>query len=140
MNVSNKRIITTVCDSCFQSDIVRGKTIPVLLSYTRRENERGGMHVKYIVSRLPYVILRSSFRDVRYNYRIKRTFGGGLMPYLRYLCLFAHSGDQHILWFFFILSLSSSILPVYLDCPFLTALPVISNIYLRLSVAVIARW
>jgi hypothetical protein len=62
------------------------------------------------------------------------------MPYLRYLCLFAHSGDQHILCFFFILSLSSSILPVYLDCPFLTALPVISNIYLRLSVAVIARW
>jgi hypothetical protein len=44
----------------------------------------------------------------------------GLMSYLPYLCLFAHSGVQHILCcvfvsFFFIL------LQVSLDCPFLIA-------------------
>ena len=40
------------------------------------------------------------------------------MSYLRYLCLFAHSGVQHILCcvfvgFFFVL------LPGFLECPFL---------------------
>jgi hypothetical protein len=52
--------------------------------------------------------------DVRYHFRIKTMFGsslppvGGLMSYLRYLPLLAHSGVQHILccvfvWFFFLL-------------------------------------
>jgi hypothetical protein len=43
--------------------------------------------------------------DVRYDFRIKRCsvrlyirlFVGGIMSYLRYLCLFTHSGVQHIL-------------------------------------------
>ena len=47
--------------------------------------------------------------DVRYNFRIKTMFGsslpscfvGRLMFYLRYLCLFAHSGVQHILCYVF---------------------------------------
>ena len=47
------------------------------------------------------------------------------MSYLRYLCLFAHSGVQHILCcvfalFVFVLCLVS-MLPVSLDCPFLIA-------------------
>jgi len=29
-----------------------------------------------------------------------RLFVGGIMSYLPYLCLFAHSGVQHILYFF----------------------------------------
>jgi hypothetical protein len=39
------------------------------------------------------------------------------MSYLRYLCLFAHSGVQHILWcvgFFLVYPM----LLVSLDCPF----------------------
>ena len=53
--------------------------------------------------------------DVRYDFRIKTIFGSSLssvvgerMSYLRYLCLFVHSGVQHILRcvfvvFFFVL-------------------------------------
>jgi hypothetical protein len=46
------------------------------------------------------------------------------MSYLRYLCLFAYCGVQHILRCF-----SSSMLPVSLDCPFLIAPSVFSNVY-----------
>ena len=50
------------------------------------------------------------------------------MSYLLYFCLFAYSGIQHILccifvWFFFVM------LPVSLDCPFLIASLVFSNVY-----------
>ena len=69
--------------------------------------------------------------DVRYHFRIKTMFGsslppvGGLMSYLRYLCLLAHSGVHHILccvfvWFFFVLCThvdSFSGLSIF-DCPF----------------------
>jgi len=54
---------------------------------------------------------------IRYYFRIKKMFAstclqlfvGGLMAYLRYLCLFAHSGVQHIVrcvsaLFFFVYS------------------------------------
>ena len=49
--------------------------------------------------------------DVRYDFRIKKCavrlylqlFVGGFMSYLRYLCLFAYSGVQHILCFVFAL-------------------------------------
>ena len=52
---------------------------------------------------------------------------GGNMFYLCYLCLFVYSGVQHILycvfvWVFFVL------LPVSLDCPFLIAPSVFSNL------------
>jgi hypothetical protein len=51
------------------------------------------------------------------------------MSYLRYLCLFAHIGVQHILCcvftlFFFLL------LQVSLDCPFLIGSSVFSYVYL----------
>ena len=80
--------------------------------------------------------------DVRYDFRIKTMFGcfhlrlfvGGLTSYLRYLCLFVHSGVQHILCcvfvlFFFILC--TLMLSVSLDCPILTAQSVFSNVYLN---------
>jgi len=53
------------------------------------------------------------------------------MSCLRYLCLFAHSGVQHILCCVFVLlRLVYIMLPVSLDYPFLIAPSVISNIYL----------
>jgi len=60
-----------------------------------------------------------------------KLFVGGLVSYLRYLCLFAHSGVQHILlcFSFVILRLVYYMLPVSLDFPFLMALSVFSNGY-----------
>ena len=58
---------------------------------------------------------------------------GGLVFYLRYLCLFAHSGVQHTLYCVFVLFFFV-MLPVSLDCPFLIAPSVISNVYLSLVV------
>ena len=52
------------------------------------------------------------------------------VSYLRYLCLFLHSGVQHILCCIFVL-LSSSMLPVSLDCPFLIAPSVFCNVNLN---------
>ena len=56
------------------------------------------------------------------------------MSYLRYFCLFAHSGVQHILCridvVLYFLRLVYSMLPVSLDCPFLIDLSVFSNVYL----------
>ena len=57
------------------------------------------------------------------------------MSYLPYLYLFAHSGVQHILCcvfvsFFFILLQAS------LDCPFLIAPSVFSNVYLLYSMTI----
>ena len=54
------------------------------------------------------------------------------MSYLHSLCLFVHSGAQHILCcvfalFFFVLC---TLLPVSLDCPFLMAPLVFSNVYI----------
>ena len=50
-------------------------------------------------------------------------FVGGLMSYLRYLCLFTYSGVVFLFWF------SSSMLAVFLGCPFLIATLVFSNVY-----------
>ena len=59
---------------------------------------------------------------------------GGLMSCLRYLYLFVYSGVQHILCSVFVLFWSSSCLPyvavVSLDCPFVIALSVFSNVYI----------
>ena len=55
------------------------------------------------------------------------------MSYLRYLCLFAHSGVQHILCCVFcvvFLRLVFLMLPVSLDCPFLISPSVMFNVYL----------
>ena len=55
------------------------------------------------------------------------------MSYLRYLCLFAYRGVQHMLCcalgFFFRLRLVYPMLPVSLDSPFLIALSVLSDVY-----------
>jgi hypothetical protein len=50
------------------------------------------------------------------------------MSYLRCLCLFAHSGVQHILRCVF-LPIGCSMLPVSLDCPFLVPPSVFSNFH-----------
>ena len=52
------------------------------------------------------------------------------MSYLRYLCLFGYNGVQYILCCVFVfLRLVYPMLPVSLDCPFLIAPSVLSNIY-----------
>ena len=61
-------------------------------------------------------------------------FVGGLMSYLRYLCLFANHGVQHILCCDFVLlvfalCLVYPMLPVSLDCSFLISPSVLSNVY-----------
>jgi hypothetical protein len=53
--------------------------------------------------------------DVRFVFTSGQLFLGGLMSYLRYLCLFAYSGVQHILCYVF-LRLVCPMLPVSLDC------------------------
>ena len=58
--------------------------------------------------RFPY---RNDVRD-----RLYQLFAGGLMSYLRYLCLFAHSDGQHLSCCVFPL-FSFVVLPVSLDCP-----------------------
>jgi len=55
--------------------------------------------------------------------RLYLLFVGGLMSYLRYLCLFAHSGVQHILRCVFALFLFVLCAPCcpglsIFDCPF----------------------
>ena len=71
-------------------------------------------------------------------------FVGGFMSYLRYLCLLAYSGVQHIFCFFFglfvfVLCLVYSMLPVSLDCQFLIAPSIFSNIYLITSILACTR-
>ena len=56
------------------------------------------------------------------------------MSYLRYLCLFAHRGVQHILCcifvlFVFVLCLVYPMMPDSRDCPYLIAPSVSSNVY-----------
>ena len=52
------------------------------------------------------------------------------MSYKRYLCLFAHSGVQHMLCYVFALCsfVLYPMLPVSLDCPFVIVLSVFSNV------------
>ena len=84
-----------------------------------------------------YASLHSEFRDVL-SVTISITmfgsslqlFVGGFMFYLRYLCLFAYSGVQHILCCVF-LRLVYPMLPVSLDSPFLIAPTVFSNVYVQ---------
>jgi hypothetical protein len=58
-------------------------------------------------------------------------FVGGLMSYLRYLCLFAHSGVQSIMSCVFLcLCPVYPMLPVSLDCSFLIVPSLFYNVYL----------
>ena len=62
--------------------------------------------------------------SIRYSVRLYlQLFVGKHMSYLHYLCLFAHSGVQHIMFCVF-LRFVYPMLPVSLDCPF-------SNVYLH---------
>jgi hypothetical protein len=75
-------------------------------------------------------IIASKRSSVRLCYQLSV---GGLMSYLRYLCLLAHSGVQVILYCtlcFGCLSLVYPILSVSLDCPFLIDPSVLCNVYL----------
>ena len=57
-------------------------------------------------------------------------FVGGVMYYLRYMCLFAHSGVQHILCCVFVLFVDVFVLlPVSLNWQFLIAPSVFSSVY-----------
>ena len=53
------------------------------------------------------------------------------MSFVRYLCLSEYSGVQHIVCCIFVLYVFvlCPMLPISLDCPFLIALSVFSNIY-----------
>jgi hypothetical protein len=57
-----------------------------------------------------------------------------VMSYLRYLCLFAYSGVQHIVFLFYF---SSSMLPVSPDRPFLNGPSVYSNVHLSIGTVTI---
>jgi hypothetical protein len=60
------------------------------------------------------------------------------MSYLRYLCLFAHSGVQHIFSCVFccvLLRIVYPVLPGSLDCPFLIAPSVFSKVYLMRQIS-----
>jgi hypothetical protein len=81
--------------------------------------------------------------DVCYDFGMQTMFGSSLPPavcrsafdfILHYLCLFAHSGVQHILCYdfvllVFVLCLVYTMLLVSLDCQFLIAPSVLSNVY-----------
>ena len=62
------------------------------------------------------------------------------MSYLRYLCWFAHSGVHHKRVVFFVLFVTVlcfvwPMLPISLDCPFLIAPSVLSNVYFQIIFA-----
>jgi hypothetical protein len=66
--------------------------------------------------------------DIRHVFKRVQLFVGGLMLYLRYMCVFAHSGVQHTLcWFclvlfcFLFFFLRLDMLPVSMDCLFVVA-------------------
>ena len=84
--------------------------------------------------------LRSEFRVVvRYDFRMKTMLGlsllqlfvGGSISYLRYFCLFANSGVQHIFCCVFFLLRVYPVLPVSLECPFFIVPSVFSNVSLQ---------
>ena len=54
------------------------------------------------------------------------------MSYIRHLCLFVHSGVQHILCCVSF-RLVYHMLPVSMDCPFLITPSVLSTVYLPLT-------
>jgi len=96
----------------------------------------------YVTSSVLWCPLRFPHKnDVRFVFT-PQLFEVGLMSYLRYLCLFAYSGVQHIFWCVFVLFvfvLCTLMLPVSLDCPFLIAPSVFSNVYLQRIHAINSR-
>jgi hypothetical protein len=99
----------------------------------------GGVRVAHLFSFFYVVCIYALSSDVRYDFRIKPMIGSSLPPvvckrlmsYLGYLALFAHSGVQHILCCILVCFSSSDVPYVSLDCPFLIAPLVFSNVYLQ---------
>ena len=64
------------------------------------------------------------------------------MSYLRYLCVLAYSGVQHILCCvglcFVFLRLVCPILPISLDCPFSIAPSILSNVYSLMQLSLVS--
>jgi hypothetical protein len=98
--------------------IHRGCLIRSNKAYPSRPHERArnfgiccSPSLVFCVDLLCVFMFRVSCCDVRYDFRIKTMFGStllplfvrGLMSYLRYFCLFAYSGVQHILCCAFVL-------------------------------------
>jgi hypothetical protein len=89
-----------------------------------------------ICDHLYFVYLKLSFN----RFSRKPSMFGSSLPwvvcgrshvfYLRYVCLLAHSGVQHILSCVF-LRIVNPMLPVFLDCAFLIAPSVFSNVYFK---------
>ena len=83
---------------------------------------------------IPAIRAHISLLPTSKNDSIKYEMLGGLVSYLRYLCVSAYSGVRHIVFcvfvlFVFVLCLVYPMLPVSLDCPFLIAPSVISNVH-----------
>jgi hypothetical protein len=79
-----------------------------------------------------YASLCSDFRIKRCSVQLSvQLFAGGLIYYWRYLCLFAYSGVQLIVCcvLFCFLHFVYPMLPLSLDCRFLVAPLVFSNVY-----------
>jgi hypothetical protein len=80
------------------------------------------------VLRCPLRFLHKKLCSVRLYLQL---FSGGLVSYLRYICFLAYSGVNTycVVFLFFCLRLVCPMLSVSLDCPFLIAPLVFSNVY-----------
>ena len=88
----------------------------------------------YVLSSMLWCPLWSPHKNDVRSFLYLQLFVGGLVVYLRYLCLFTYSGVQRLLCCGFgcvCLRLVCPILPVCLDCPFLFSPSVFSNVYLK---------
>ena len=78
-------------------------------------------------------------RKTKIKYPYLQLFAEGLMSYLRYVCLFAHSGVQHILCLF-LFCFSSSCVPYVASfsylCFFLIAPSVLSVVYFDVALEI----
>jgi len=104
----------------------------------------GGVRVAHLFSFLCFPIMRLYFlssvlwrplrfphkHDVRFVFTSSPVVYWGFVSYYHYFCWFAQTGVQHILYCVF-LRLVYPMLPVFLDCLFLSAPLIFSNVYLR---------
>ena len=76
---------------------------------------------------IPAIRAQISWLPTSKNDCIKYEMLGGLVSFLRYLCVFAYSSELCVCFVF--LRPVYPMLPVFLDCPFLIAPSVISNVH-----------
>jgi len=111
-----------------------------LQKFYRRHHNLADHYEIFISQMTMDILLLRTFFSFLYRYqdfcrtwlyidiRVKTMFGsslppnvlGGLLSYLRYLCVFAHNGVQHILCCICFVFLVYPMFPVSLDCPFST--------------------